>query len=489
MLGVWRTHDEYQQFVSKQLLNGYYDQGSLIEYQDIIQKLWILNLDPLKDIIADCYSYTGRPSEHQPEFFRTYILMQALDVPVSKWVDKLRNSFVLRTVCGFYKSEIPSIASFYSFVKRITGPETKSKIKKFKRKPKYKLKQGEKLRPKHPNITKKLKKQILNGRRFNDPVADILNRILALSVRESINLGLINPTINASGDGTCILTGASSYGRKLCECKSNGIYNCDCARKFSDPTATWGWDSHNEKYFYGYTGYFISTYDNTYKIDLPLYIRIVDAKRHDSVSAIVSLSETRDLYPDIRINAFISDSASDNYATYELLEAWNICAVIALGKSNNGNHKFPAPIAHQYGTPICPAGHKMVNWGANDNDRSRRKWRCPRVLGKVDRCDACDSCSPSDYGRVVYTKTEWDLRTFCRIPRGSDEWKQIMNERTAAERINNRILNDYGIEKSRIRGKKRISFFTMIAAINIHLDAQLRIMKTDRPSDLFSNAA
>lgn len=58
-----------------------------------------------------------------------------------------------------------------------------------------------------------------------------------------------------------------------------------------------------------------------------------------------------------------------------------------------------------------------------------------------------------------------------------------MNERTAAERVNNRILNHYGIENSRTRGKKRISFFTTIAAFNIHLDAQLAKLKT---SNVFS---
>ena len=64
-----------------------------------------------------------------------------------------------------------------------------------------------------------------------------------------------------------------------------------------------------------------------------------------------------------------------------------------------------------------------------------------------------------------------------------------MKERTAAERINNGILNDYGVEKSRTRGKKRIFFFTMIAAINIHLDAQLKVMKAIGSPDLLRDIA
>ena len=58
-----------------------------------------------------------------------------------------------------------------------------------------------------------------------------------------------------------------------------------------------------------------------------------------------------------------------------------------------------------------------------------------------------------------------------------------MKERTAAERVNNRILNHYDIEKSKTRGKKRISFFTTIAGFNVHLDAQLAFMKANGSYD------
>ena len=53
-----------------------------------------------------------------------------------------------------------------------------------------------------------------------------------------------------------------------------------------------------------------------------------------------------------------------------------------------------------------------------------------------------------------------------------------MKERTAAERVNNRILHHYGLENSRMRGKKRISFFATVAAFNVHLDAQLAKLKS-----------
>ena len=54
-----------------------------------------------------------------------------------------------------------------------------------------------------------------------------------------------------------------------------------------------------------------------------------------------------------------------------------------------------------------------------------------------------------------------------------------MNERTASERVNKRILNDNGVGITRRRGKKLIAFTTMIAAFNIHLDAQLKVQKAE----------
>ena len=486
MLGFWRSHCDYQKFVVNELSSiAHINPHALFEYESGISKLYILNLDELKRIIAPLYSITGRPSNSQPEIFRSLILMNHLGIPLDKWTTKLKNSFVLRTIAGFTSENIPQVASYYDFINRIIKLDERSKLKKKKRKPSKKIGKGKKLPPKHPNIVARLVDKIVDGRRLNNRPELILQKIFAdVCVKQSINLGLVNQTVSISGDGTCIKTGASSFGVKTCKCSESGNYHCDCTRKFSDPNATWGWDSHKDQWFYGYTGYFISTYNKVLKLDLPLYLRLVDAKRHDSVSAVVALSEFKDLFPNLIIDTFISDSASDNYPTYELLDHFNINAVIALNSKNKGNFKYPLHLSiDENGVPICSGGNKMVAYGFNAKDRCRLKWRCPRVLGKTEACSACENCSKSAYGRVVYTKPSWDLRLFAKIPRGSERWKLKMNERTAAERVNNRILNNYGIENSKVRGKKRISFFTTIAGFNIHLDAQLAKLKSDKLFD------
>jgi hypothetical protein len=474
LLGFWRSHADYQQQVATELsLIAWFNPFALLEYENSISKLYILSLDPLKHILAPQYSNTGRPSENQPEIFRSLVLMNCLKFSLDEWVEKLAMNRVLQIACGFF-GKLPGIASYYDFMNRIVKLDEKPRVKPKKRKPKKKYGKN-KMPHKRQGIVQKLVDRILRGRRFNMRPERLLQEIFAkVCVQPSIDLGLVPTTLSLSGDGTCIMTGASPYGRKTCNCDD---FFCDCPRRFSDPSATWGWDSHNERYFYGHTGYFISTYNRTEKLDLPLYLRIVDAKRHDSISAVIALAEFRDLYPNLMVDTFISDSASDNYATYQLLNEWGINAVIALNKTNKGNRKFPRCIVNENGVPVCPGGHEMIRAGFCGKDRCRIKWRCPFVLGKCEIGKACLDCSDSVYGRVVYTKPDWDLRLFSRIPRGSVQWKSKMKERTAAERVNNRILHHYGLENSKMRGKKRISFFATIAAFNVHLDAQLAKLK------------
>ena len=84
---------------------------------------------------------------------------------------------------------------------------------------------------------------------------------------------------------------------------------------------------------------------------------------HDFVSAIVSIVEFRELHPDIGINTFISDNASENYGTYELPEHWGIDAVISLNGKNKGSSKYPSALRiDENGCPVCPGGCKMVHW-------------------------------------------------------------------------------------------------------------------------------
>jgi hypothetical protein len=485
MLGYCRIHKDYLTFVLtelRELVRTRPDQNE--EYKDAVLKMLTLDLDPLILVVSPLYPLLGRPAEVQPEIFRSLVLMVHLKIVLDNWVEKLAVNPVLRAIAGFTLDNMPKTSSYYDFVNRIVPLDERPEVKPVNVKPKEKLKKGEKQPPKNPGIVAKLVNQVIaNEERFQKRLSRrperFLQKIFArVSVDASVKMELVSDSVSVSGDGTPIETGASINGKKVCKCKQNGVYKCDCDRKFSDPSANWGWDSHYGYYFYGYSGYFISTYNRDLKLDLPLHLRLVQANRHDSVSAVVALTEFRELNPNLRINTFISDSASDNFATYELLNHWDVNAVIALNETNKGNFKYPPALrVDDKGVPICPKGRKMVCHGYCKN-RRRIKWRCHRTFYHkgLETIPPCPGCSTSSYGRVVYTKPTWDLRLFTRIPRGSDQWKSSMKERTAAERVNDRILNDYRVNHGSVRGKKRISFMAALAAVNIHLDAQVKTL-------------
>ncbi len=121
-----------------------------------------------------------------------------------------------------------------------------------------------------------------------------------------------------------------SNGHKACSCKER----CDCDRRYSDPEAKWGWDSYHERYFYGYTMYALSTHIAELKLDLPIYLRFVDANQFDGVSLIEAFAHARSLYKGfLRFDALLVDTAHDNYATYDLLRHFKVRPFIDL-KSN-----------------------------------------------------------------------------------------------------------------------------------------------------------
>ena len=52
-----------------------------------------------------------------------------------------------------------------------------------------------------------------------------------------------------------------------------------------------------------------------------------------------------------------------------------------------------------------------------------------------------------------------------------------MKARTASERVNKRLLNDYDLEKHLARGKKRIFWWSLVHSVNILLDAAQKISR------------
>lgn len=470
MLKHLQTHPEYLE--TQLRLLEFVPQEARDEYDTLIQMFRHLNFDPAHDILADLYSHTGRPALAQIEILRAYVLAAYLSVSWERLLEKLTKRAVFRAIIGIDFDSLPTLPSFYELSRRVMPTGEASTLRcQLGRKPTKKLKRNDKLPEKRKNRTAQLAAIIRKGNATLNRPERFLQRLFKLvSVDASIAAGLLSHELVVSGDGTCVYTGASSYGRKVCQCRKAGVFTCDCPRHYSDPLATWGWDSDKEQYFYGHTAYFLATYNKELKLDLPIYLRTVEARRHDSITALIALAEFRELYPDLTMTAFLSDSASDNYETYQLLSDWKISAIIALNKRLIGHFKYRELEVNSEGIPICEGGLPMtLNW--HDPHRMRTKWRCPAMTTKCVTCPLAQPCSPSTYGRTFYTKMADNPRFFPAIPRQSSQWKALMKQRTAVERLNKQVLVDCGIEASGVRTKGRITLWLTAAMMVVHLKA------------------
>jgi hypothetical protein len=286
--------------------------------------------------------------------------------------------------------------------------EQKLKVKRFISRPKKKLKAGEKLASKHPGADRAIQGRL---RSFN-PEA-ILQKIIARCVVDvSAKMGILGNVndFSVAFDGSTFCSGASHYGVKVCDCRTKRIYKCECKRRFFDPDAWWGWDSYRVKWFFGNTLFNVTASDSPY--DLPIYIKMVQASRHDSITTIFALQDIQKLYPSIQFKSFVADGAMDNYPTYELLKCLGIMPFISLDARTKAKMNYPHPDIKNFdnkGRPVCKGGFPYTYWGRCNP--YRLKYRCRFSAKGLEPPTKC-KCSELKYGKTVYIKSDFDPRMF-----------------------------------------------------------------------------
>lgn len=482
MLCDWPSHQEYQ---TKLLLhlNLFYltDRERLVELGKSISKLYLLNLDKLFPIINPLYSNSGRPAKNQQGMIRSLVLMLDQGVhDIPTWAAKVASDKLLCAICGFEFGDTPAFSSYYDLTKRLylsshqAQVARKKRLRSFYPKPRKKLEQGKKYKlPKHNGVVKKFAELAIRNElpsyRPEKVFQDFFARCI---VDSSLQLGILGnkQAFSIANDGTPFYSGASHYGVKACDCKSNGIFNCKCPRRYSDPDATWGWDSYREQWFYGDTLFCVTAADSPY--DLPIYLRKAQAQRHDGIIAIFALDETRKLYPDIIFKNFLADGAMDNYPTYKLLNHLQMVPFIPLDSNvKYPDHDLPPGVFgfDEHGKPLCAKGLPYRCCGYSYPKGI--KYRCRFAYEGLEI--PCP-CSENAYGRTVYIKPDFDPRLFPSVPRDSQEFKNMMKRRTTVERSHKRIFEDYDIENGHCRSSMERFMRATMAAVNVHLDAWVK---------------
>ncbi len=482
MLRHWDSHQTYQLNLRLKLTFHLVTQKSRISKLDkSISKLYLLNLDSLLPVIKPLYSDFGRPAKNQQGIIRSLVLMlDRQNYSITNWAEEAASDPLYFDLCGF-EGSAPSVASYYDFLIRLWQSSQKLHVsrklknKRFTAKPKKKLKKNEKLPSRKPGSVKRLVEKALDGKLKNFCPEHIMQKILKHCVVDSSSKMGILGDVNAfsfAGDGSPYYSGASHYGIKTCNCRSKGIFNCSCPRKFSDPDAKWGWDSYREQWFFGNTLYGITASDSPY--DLPIYLKSVQASRHDSISTVFAFEDIKSLYPDFKLKNFLADGAMDNYPTYEYLHYNQINPFIPLDTRTKKKLIYPDPAVTCFdnkGRPICPGGIPYADWGYSKPKGI--KLRCWFAVHGQEPPKEC-KCSDSAYGRVVYLKPDYDLRLFPLIHRDSDEFKETFKRRSSVERSFKKIFEDYCVESYDSQSNRVRFALATFAAINIHLDAWIK---------------
>lgn len=490
MIKQWQSMHDYQCFLnnSKAAFDSSERQRLHSELWIPWQKLRLLDTDRAMDFLLPFYSHTGRPAANQPQIIRSFVLFflllsMGLTPPsLTSWVSRLKHDRVLAALIGCPLHSLPPLGSYFDFMDRLwTAPSTDLYSRKKllpaswnNKKPEKPKGKGQKAAEAKPKITEILSNRIMDGKNipFNFE-ARLQKFFYFVAVVPSMESGLFpDGNLTVSGDGTAVHTHANPRGHHSRLDTCNTSPDGSAPRHYSDPDASWGWDSDLDQYYYGYTLFQFSFYNKELHTDLPLLFRFTSARRHDSVNALVAFHELEKHMPDLSIKNMCFDSAMDNLPTYTLLKERNISAFIDLNSKCGHPRTIPDSIRiDKNGTPVCQQGHKMLPNGC-DKSRGCLMWRCPFGKEHFEKCE--NSCTSSKYGRVIKTKSEWDIRLYTDVPRGTEAYKKIYNQRTAAERINNRILNDYGLHRLMIHRKEHYSFLTTMIGICIHLDARCK---------------
>lgn len=491
MIKHWQTMHDYHCFLIHSKASFDSSERTRLHSQLWIpyQKLKLLDTDSAMDFLSSFYPPYGRPALNQPQILRSFVLffllfsMGLTPLSLSKWVTNLKSDRLLATLIGCQCHSLPPLGSYYDFIDRLwSAPPSDLYCRKKllpaswnSKKPGKPKGKGLKASEAKPKITEMLAGRLLEGKDilFNFE-ARLQKLFYFVAVLPSLQCGLIpSDNLTVSGDGTAVHTHACPRGHLSRYFPAlPGQEPAASPRHFSDPDASWGWDSDLNKYFFGYTLFQFSCYNSQLHTDIPLLLRFTSAKRHDSVSFLVAFHELGKHMPALPVTNMCLDSAMDNLPTYKLLKKRKIRAFIDLNSSRGRPRPIPDTIRFdKNGTPLCKEGLRMVPNGY-DKSQGCLMWRCPLGIQHAEKCK--NNCSHSKYGRVIKTKADWDIRLYTAVPRGTEAYKKIYNQRTATERINNRILNDYGLHRLKIHRKELYSFLTTIIGICIHLDARYK---------------
>ena len=467
-------HSEHKR-VMRARLNDYFPDKSKIpkEITPLYLKFRDLDLSVVDRIMQPHYSSVG-PTPWSPSILlRAMLVMIAYKcVTITRWVAELRISPILAIICGFDPGHTPGVGTFYDFMSRLWDLPTDNYSSHIKQPQMKKLKKPKEKGQKAESIESESVAQLIERlaqttfRIENEAYCTLYKIFRTCFLDQSIALGLVNPEcLCLAGDGTPVVTAARARSHHICDCISKGIYNCNCNRYYPQPDCNVGWDSSREVWYFGYDLYLLTDPHR----DLPVFPILHQASKHDSHGFCEAFYRHNSFSPDLKPKQLLLDSAHDSMAMYKLCQEEHIQPFIDL---NLGNTKkgddYRGVTRGPDGIPVCSAGLKMKSHG-NDLQRQYAKFICPKMSKRS--CTCSSPCSAAKYGRTCSVPLDTNIRLYNSPPRGSKEWKDTYNGRTASERCNKRMKIDYLLEDAHHHATKFWYIRIYLIMMVLHLDA------------------
>ena len=114
MIKNWQSHQEYLNFLHEAKIHFDSSQRARLagECAAAREKLRLLNLDSVMELLEAYYPPLGRPAINQPQILRPLVLM--LDqgfTGITAWVDKLSSDSLLAFLIGCPPASLPPLGS------------------------------------------------------------------------------------------------------------------------------------------------------------------------------------------------------------------------------------------------------------------------------------------------------------------------------------------------------------------------------------------
>jgi len=504
-------HQAYREFLREWIRNHSHEPDvteSVDRFGESALVLWHLDLEPAKPILSQGYAQNPRGSKpRDPVILMRALLLSILvgQPKINKWVKELKASRVLQVLCGLGldgRSGVPGVGTFYDFMHRLNdgpirrpcahlerpsdderrragSPKTRQKPDDQERASMHTKKGRKELGARKPaqSVTGQLV-SVLNEQQAQPNANDLLGRLsdilVEVAMKVSAEKGLLGEIegLSASGDGSSLKSGGSRHGRRTCDCPKHK--RCDCPRRYSDPDANIGWDSHREHFFFGHHLYEVVACSK--KHDLPLALRLDPGSTSDFVASLKTIEHLRKTFRKTHIaklEALMLDAGHDGEEIYRYLLDHEMLPIIPLKQAAPAFHPTRKNVAlSRRGVPTCEAGAELVAWAQKGKERV--VYVCPVKAGQLKFCpQAPDTypeyrCRPVEKLAPTVTLPIKDNPRLCPpLPRNHKRFKKLMKLRSGSERSFSIKKQRFQLEQARHR---RRSFWL----IRLHLMAVLQ---------------